>query len=342
MPMRSAPRSSEGPAVVTMDAPISLAMMVASVVLPSPGGPESRTWSSGSRCWRAASTETRRLSTAARCPTYSSRRWGRSWRSTCVSSGRATRLITRASSFMAFALPSGATIDLVEQLFGSAHSGPAAERGRDELGGLARSMTELLDHHLEDHCAQPFVIARRGYGGRALLLHVGSRLDERELSHLALELRHDVLGLLGPDAGQAAQVSFVLPRDGGRDVADGRRERAGRHQRPHVLHRDELLEELLVQLRREPNQDGAGLVLRCVIVDGEQHLVGAVALSRLGVGEGGLGHGRNEHLVPDASRLDHDTILELPAESAADRGDHRVTCRRTLRPAGSRPVSRAM
>ena len=39
MPIRSAPRSSEGPAVVTMAAPISLAMMVASVVLPSPGRP---------------------------------------------------------------------------------------------------------------------------------------------------------------------------------------------------------------------------------------------------------------------------------------------------------------
>src|SRR5215472_12522711 len=253
IPMRSPPRSRDGPAVVTMEAPISFAMIVASVVLPSPGGPDRSTWSSGSRRWRAASTETRRLSTAARCPTYSSRRWGRSWRSTCVSSGRATRLITSASSFMAFALPSGATIDLVEQLFGSAHSGPAAERGRDELGRLARSMTELLDHHLEDHRAQPFVVARRGDGRRALLLHVGSRLGERELGHFALELRHDVLGLLGPDAGQAAQVSFVLPRDGGRDVADGRRERAGRHQRPHVLHRDELLEELLVQLRREPN-----------------------------------------------------------------------------------------
>ena len=32
-----------GPAVIAMDAPISLAMMAASVVLPSPGGPESKT-----------------------------------------------------------------------------------------------------------------------------------------------------------------------------------------------------------------------------------------------------------------------------------------------------------
>jgi len=46
--MRSAPRSSEGPAVVTRFASISLAMMAASVVLPRPGGPDSSTWSSGS------------------------------------------------------------------------------------------------------------------------------------------------------------------------------------------------------------------------------------------------------------------------------------------------------
>src|SRR5262250_3049816 len=48
IPITSAPRSREGPAVVTMLAPSSLAMMAASVVLPSPGGPESSTWSSGS------------------------------------------------------------------------------------------------------------------------------------------------------------------------------------------------------------------------------------------------------------------------------------------------------
>src|SRR6266481_5818550 len=48
MPMRSPPRSSDGPAVVTMVAPISLARMVASVVLPRPGGPERSTLSSGS------------------------------------------------------------------------------------------------------------------------------------------------------------------------------------------------------------------------------------------------------------------------------------------------------
>ena len=41
-------RSSAGPATVRMPTPSSSRMMCASVVLPSPGGPTSRTWSSAS------------------------------------------------------------------------------------------------------------------------------------------------------------------------------------------------------------------------------------------------------------------------------------------------------
>ncbi len=41
-------RSIAGPEVVRIPTPISLAMMWASVVFPRPGGPERRTWSSGS------------------------------------------------------------------------------------------------------------------------------------------------------------------------------------------------------------------------------------------------------------------------------------------------------
>ena len=44
----SALRSSAGPAVCTSGDPSSAAMMWASEVLPSPGGPASSTWSSAS------------------------------------------------------------------------------------------------------------------------------------------------------------------------------------------------------------------------------------------------------------------------------------------------------
>ena len=36
-----------GPAVIRIGAPISAAMIIASVVLPRPGGPDSSTWSAG-------------------------------------------------------------------------------------------------------------------------------------------------------------------------------------------------------------------------------------------------------------------------------------------------------
>ena len=51
----SALRSSAGPAVCTIGTSSSAAMMCASEVLPSPGGPASSTWSSASPRRRAAS-----------------------------------------------------------------------------------------------------------------------------------------------------------------------------------------------------------------------------------------------------------------------------------------------
>ena len=52
MAAKSPVRSMAGPLVVRMFAPSSLATTVASVVLPSPGGPENRMWSTTS--WRCA------------------------------------------------------------------------------------------------------------------------------------------------------------------------------------------------------------------------------------------------------------------------------------------------
>ncbi len=145
----------------------------------------------------------------------------------------------------------------------------------DELGGLARPVAELLDQHLEDHAAQALVVDRRGGGdGRGARRH---GLEQRELRDLALELRHDVLGLLRPDAGQPAQVGLVLPRDGRGDLAHRRGQRARRHQRAHVLHGDELLEELLVELGGEADQHRARLVLGRMIVDRERDLLARVA-----------------------------------------------------------------
>src|SRR3990170_4239711 len=53
---RSPARSMAGPEVGRICGPISAATMLASVVLPSPGGPYSSTWSTGSSRWREHAT----------------------------------------------------------------------------------------------------------------------------------------------------------------------------------------------------------------------------------------------------------------------------------------------
>src|SRR5215470_14824452 len=88
--------SIAGPAVERSSAPISFAMMLASVVLPKPGGPVSSTWSSASRRLRAAFMYTRRFSLTWRWPMYSSIRVGRSVRSNWRSSSLAKLSFTRA------------------------------------------------------------------------------------------------------------------------------------------------------------------------------------------------------------------------------------------------------
>ena len=76
-PARSPGLSSTGPDVTRNCAPISLAMMFARVVLPSPGGPCSNTWSSESPRMSAALMKTRRLSTIFSCPAKFSNSCGR-------------------------------------------------------------------------------------------------------------------------------------------------------------------------------------------------------------------------------------------------------------------------
>ena len=71
MPARSPARAIIGPAVRRSPAPISRATMCASVVLPRPGGPVSRTWSSGSPRPFAAARKTERFSRTFVWPMYS-------------------------------------------------------------------------------------------------------------------------------------------------------------------------------------------------------------------------------------------------------------------------------
>ncbi len=71
---RSPAFSRTGPDVTRICACISRAMMCASVVFPSPGGPDRRTWSSGSCRWRAACRKTPSVSLSFGCPMNSGER----------------------------------------------------------------------------------------------------------------------------------------------------------------------------------------------------------------------------------------------------------------------------
>ena len=93
-----------GPEVMRTLTPISLAMMPDRVVLPSPGGPWSRTWSSGSFRILAAWMNTSRLPLAFSWPMYSRRVLGR--REYSPSSSRVREVVTRGSrSSFSYSVP---------------------------------------------------------------------------------------------------------------------------------------------------------------------------------------------------------------------------------------------
>ncbi len=83
---RSPALASTGPEVIRNPTPSSRAMICASVVLPSPGGPWNSVWSIASPRIRALSMNTRRFARASACPMNSSSTCGRRARS--ASSGR--------------------------------------------------------------------------------------------------------------------------------------------------------------------------------------------------------------------------------------------------------------
>ena len=92
----SALRSSAGPAVWTKSTSSSAATIWASEVLPRPGGPASRTWSSASPRAPAARMATSSWLFSASWPTNSSSRRGRSETSSS-SSGRVTGVWMRSA-----------------------------------------------------------------------------------------------------------------------------------------------------------------------------------------------------------------------------------------------------
>ena len=108
-PARSPGLSRTGPEVTLSWECISLAMMFASVVLPSPGGPCSNTWSSESPRIRAAWMKMRRFSTIFSCPAKFCNSCGRILfsNSRSLSMFRIVDMVTKGNRMFRYAVCSG-------------------------------------------------------------------------------------------------------------------------------------------------------------------------------------------------------------------------------------------
>ena len=108
-PARSPGLSRTGPEVTLSWECISLAMMFASVVLPSPGGPCSNTWSSESPRMRAAWMKMRRFSTIFSCPAKFCNSCGRILfsNSRSLSMFRIVDIVTKGNRMFRYAVCSG-------------------------------------------------------------------------------------------------------------------------------------------------------------------------------------------------------------------------------------------
>src|SRR5687768_2963891 len=189
-----------GPLVTWRRTPSSLAITWASVVLPRPGGPANRKWSSAHPPRRAAATATLRLSTTSRCPTYSSNRCGRSATSISRSPARSsgvTSLSTRASSCRFLMVSPRHRSQRLPQEALEGRVG-AERQGRDRLVHLGRPPAELAERagHIVDqrwahaHRAAPLRAYRRTGAGRRRRL---APAEEQLLAALA-QLDHQELG----------------------------------------------------------------------------------------------------------------------------------------------------
>src|SRR5262245_30214993 len=154
---RSPGRSSTGPEVWRRFTPISRATMCASVVLPSPGGPNSSTWSRASLRFLAASTKIESCPRIFSCPTYSASDLGRSDRSKACSWGEtgAPEMRRSVSMAMRYLTCSGVHPDAQDRggaFDASVHSHDRGERGADaaELLLVDQASEDLLEARLFD------------------------------------------------------------------------------------------------------------------------------------------------------------------------------------------------
>src|ERR1700761_9323072 len=187
---RSPDRSMAGPLVIRSGMPSSAAMIMAIVVLPSPGGPDSSTWSGG-RPRRSALSSTSDSWSRTRCwPTKSASRLGRS----AVSMARASRS------------DSGDTTRAVSAP--ASRSGPERARARASASAASRSLSFTSGPSLPTELLH----GRAQHGG-----HVGGLGRDTAGLQVGRHRLHRLLGVAGGPA-QVDQAGLGL-------LAPGRRRR---------------------------------------------------------------------------------------------------------------------
>src|SRR6478736_5913287 len=293
-----------GPLVSRSGVLISAAMIIASVVLPSPGGPESSTWSGARPRRRAASRTSPSWSRTRACPTTSSSVLGRSAASTARSSPSASASVSRcrwpsSASSVSSSVSSQFIVVPVSRLAQRAEGG--AQQGAD-VGGVAGVGGDGLDRLLRLlgrpaqpdeallHLVAPGVGGRGGSRGR--VVHAHRRADA------VLELEDDALGTLLPDPRDPGQRLDVLGRDGTAHVV-------GAH------HRDDRLRDLGADAGRGLD-DLEDLLL--VLVEEAEDRQAVLAHDHAGGqrrgpadAERGEGAGRAHQLEADAADLEDGT-----------------------------------
>src|SRR2546421_2284398 len=254
-------RSSAGPATERSPTPSSSRTMYARLVLPRPGGPISRRWSSASLRPRAASSVVASCSLTRSWPTNSSRLRGRSERSSSSSSGR----IAGARNWVSSAAvlnrsPSGRSRKATQR----AGYGRSPRQSR---GGLHAGIATDASCRFPEGFAHTFLRGRIRIraGERGLRLHKRvAELDERvtgdkmrlrrerrgrlrfpDRAEPLLQLEHDPLGSLFSDPRDRLEARRVLERDRAAQlVRRGARDDRQRDFRADPLDGEQQLEEL--------------------------------------------------------------------------------------------------
>src|SRR5262245_1808402 len=317
-----------GPLVIRIGAPSSTAMIIARVVLPSPGGPDSSTWSGGRPRLSAACRISASCSLTRSWPISSASRRGRRVASTSRSSppaSAATRRSVVSSGSLTRLAPAeraqrGAQQD--RDVRGLAALGGGVDLGGDRDQGLVRLARGPAkpDQRAVDLLA-PAALERQRQrrAGRTTTVGSARLLDWVEPmpwlrdAEPVLELEHDPLGSLLADAGHQAQRAEIL---GGHRSP----------QRVRAVHGEHRLGQPWSDPARGLQQlkDRALVVVR-EPVEGQRvfpdHQRGSQP-RRFTDAKRGQRAGRALNFKSDAADLDHGPVRTECGDRAADECDH--------------------